>query len=102
MSAVRDTYMSDYGITPPVEKKIISCCKNAKGEDLHMLLDAAINVNPCIAKQLFFNLSTGVGYDRIGNIPMQRKDFQGYRRKAIDEYYRYLLLKYGSIEKIPR
>ena len=45
-----------------------------------------------IAPYLFLNLTTGLGYDRIGNIPMQRKDFQGYRRKTIETYNRYMIL----------
>lgn len=45
-----------------------------------------------IAPYLFLNLTTGLGYDRMGNIPMQRKDFQGYRRKTIETYNRYMML----------
>ena len=45
-----------------------------------------------IAPYLFLNLTTGLGYDRMGNIPMQRKDFQGYRRKTIETYNRYMIL----------
>lgn len=92
MSAVRDTYLSDYGITPEMQKKIEAYCKKAKDYDQQLILQAAQEVYPAIASYLFFNLTTGVGYDRMGNIPMQRKDFQGYRRKTIETYNRYMIL----------
>ena len=92
MSAVRDTYLKDYGITPEMSKKIEAYCKTAKDYDQQLLLQAAQEVYPAIAPYLFFNLTTGLGYDRMGNIPMQRKDFQGYRRKTIETYYRYMVL----------
>ena len=43
---------------------------------------------------LFFSLITGIGYDYISKrywIPIARKDFQGYRRKVLDEMYRWIL-----------
>ena len=92
MSAVRDTYLSDYGITPEMQRKIEAYCKKAKAYDQQLILQAAQEVYPAIAPYLFFNLTTGVGYDRMGNIPMQRKDFQGYRRKTIETYNRYMIL----------
>ena len=92
MSAVRDTYLKDYGLTPEMSKKIESYCKSAKDYDQQLILQAAQAVYPAIAPYLFFNLTTGVGYDRMGNIPMQRKDFQGYRRKTIETYNRYMIL----------
>jgi hypothetical protein len=39
--------------------------------------------------------STGLGYDSICKkeyIPMQRKDFQGYRRAVIEHYSRIMAL----------
>lgn len=92
MSAVRDTYLKDYGITPEMSKKIEAYCKTAKDYDQQLILHAAQEVYPAIAPHLFFSLTTGVGYDRMGNIPMQRKDFQGYRRKTIETYNRYMML----------
>ena len=92
MSAVRDTYLKDYGITLEMSKKIEASCNPAKDYDQQLLLQAAQEVYPAIAPYLFFSLTTGVGYDRMGNIPMQRKDFQGYRRKTIETYNRYMIL----------
>lgn len=90
--SVRDTYLKDYGINETDSKKIISFCRSAAGYDQVLILQAAQEVYPAIAPYLFLNLTTGLGYDRMGNIPMQRKDFQGYRRKTIETYYRYMML----------
>ena len=92
MGAVRNTYMRDYGITSEESKKIEKYCKKATGYDQQLILQAAQEVYPAIAPYLFYSLVTGDGYDRMGNIPMQRKDFQGYRRKTIETYNRYMIL----------
>lgn len=90
--SVRDTFLKDYGISLEAGKKIVDYCRKASGYDQQLILQAAQEVYPEIAPHLFFNLTTGLGYDRIGNIPMMRKDFQGYRRKTIEVYNRYMLL----------
>ena len=90
--SVRDTYLKDYGITDSDAKTIVSFCRSATGYDQQLILQAAQEVYPEIAPYLFLNLTTGLGYDRMGNIPMQRKDFQGYRRKTIETYNRYMIL----------
>lgn len=92
MGTARNTYMSDYGLSHQASKKIIEYCKIARGYDQQLILQAAQEVYPEIAPYLFLNLTTGLGYDRMGNIPMQRKDFQGYRRKTIEMYNRYMML----------
>lgn len=92
MGTARNTYMSDYGLSFDESKKIVDYCRTAAGYDQQLILQAAQEVYPEIAPYLFLNLTTGLGYDRMGNIPMQRKDFQGYRRKTIETYYRYMAL----------
>ena len=90
--STRDKYMKDYGISHEDGKKIVEYCRTATGYEQHLILQAAQEVYPEIAPYLFFSLTTGIGYDRMGNIPMQRKDFQGYRRKTIETYNRYMML----------
>lgn len=90
--STRDKYMKDYGISHEDGKKIVEYCRTATGYDQQLILQAAQEVYPEIAPYLFLNLTTGLGYDRMGNIPMQRKDFQGYRRKTIETYNRYMIL----------
>lgn len=90
--SVRDTYLKDYGLTQDQGKNIEQYCRKAEGYEQVLILQSAQEVYKEIASQLFFSLTTGRGYDRIGNIPMQRKDFQGYRRKTIETYYRIMLL----------
>lgn len=90
--SVRDTFLKDYGISIEDGKKIVDYCKNASGYDQQLILQAAQEVYPEIAPYLFLNLTTGLGYDRMGITIMQRKDFQGYRRKTIETYNRYMIL----------
>lgn len=92
MGTVRNTYMSDYGLSFEESKKIVAYCRTACWYDQQLILQAAQEVYPEIAPYLFLNLTTGLGYDRMGKIPMQRKDFQGYRRKTIETYNRYMIL----------
>ena len=92
MGTARNMSIKDYGITYEEGKKIEQYCKKARDYDQQLILQAAQEVYPEIAPYLFLNLTTGLGYDRMGNIPMQRKDFQGYRRKTIETYNRYMLL----------
>lgn len=93
----RDTYLKDYGITNDEAKMITAYCRTATGYEQQLILQAAQEVYPEIAPYLFLNLTTGLGYDRMGNIPMQRKDFQGYRRKTIETYNRYMMLNEKQI-----
>lgn len=92
MGSTRNKSMRDYGLDTDDTKKILSYCRSATGYDQQLILQAAQEVYPEIAPYLFLNLTTGLGYDRMGNIPMQRKDFQGYRRKTIETYNRYMIL----------
>ena len=92
MGTARNMSMHDYGLNADDTKKILAYCRSATGYDQQLILQAAQEVYPEIAPYLFLNLTTGLGYDRMGNIPMQRKDFQGYRRKTIETYNRYMIL----------
>lgn len=93
--SVREMYLSDYGITYEEGKKIIDYCRKATGYEQVLLLQSCQTVKPEIANYLFVNLTTGLGYDSICKkeyIPMQRKDFQGYRRAVIEHYSRIMAL----------
>ena len=84
---VRGRSMSDYGINHIEVDKLVKFCKEARGEDLVLLLRAAVFTNEDIAAELFTCLKLGIGYDVMYKknwIPMQRKDFQGYRRKTLE------------------
>lgn len=86
MAAVRNTYMSDYGISESEVNDLLGFCRSADKGQQAMILNAAQTANLSIAIPIFINLTSGIGYDRISmwyEIPMQRKDFQGYRRKAL-------------------
>lgn len=63
--SVRETYLSDYGITHEQGKKIIDYCRKATGYEQVLLLQSCQNVKQEIANFLFINLTTGLGYDNI-------------------------------------
>ena len=99
--SIRSTLLKDYWISKELGDKIVAYCKNAHDYDQDLILQAAQKTCPEIASALFANLTLGIGSDRISQvqyIPMQRKDFQGYRRKTIDEFYRLLLLHGKEIQ----
>ena len=79
--------MSDYGINHIEVDKLVKFCKEARGEDLVLL---------------FTCLKLGIGYEVIYKkhwIPMQRKDFQGYRRKTLETVERLLLMRDIEMEE---
>ena len=93
MAAIRDTYMSDYGISADETQRLISFCRNADEKEKDIIRRISESVYPAIGKQLFWNLTTGIGYDNLSKIEpirMQRKDFQGYRRKTLKELYDFM------------
>ena len=63
--------------------------------DQRLILEACQCSNNDLANVLFASLVLDIGYDYISKrywIPIARKDFQGYRRKAIYMYYDLLRL----------
>ena len=93
---VRETYMKDYLITDRRKEKLRRFCQNAKGEDLVMILQAAIQSNPSLASELFISLTKKLGYDKISActfVPVIKTDYQAYLRKALKILDDMLLLK---------
>ena len=93
--AVRDTYMKDYGISKQRREELENFCKNATGQKQELVLRMAQDSYSPIAAQLFASLTVGVGYDRQAKcqwLPMQRKDFQGYRRKTLKLIHDFLIM----------
>lgn len=75
---------------------------NDAKERLVLLLRAAVLTNEDIAAELFTCLKLGIGYDVMYKknwIPMQRKDFQGYRRKTLETVERLLLMRDIEMEE---
>lgn len=86
MSTVRDAYLSDYDISEQEARKLLKFCRTADKGQQALILNAAQIANDSISIPILVNLTSGIGYDRLSmwyEIPMQRKDFQGYRRKAL-------------------
>lgn len=93
MAAIRDTYLKDYGVSKEEYSKLIKFCRNATDKEKKIILEIAKSVYPSISIPLYKNLTTGIGYDRLSKdepIQMQRKDFQGYRRKCLKMIHDFL------------
>ena len=93
MAAIRDTYLKDYGISKEQYSDLIKFCRNATAKEKKNILEITKSVYPSISIPLYKNLTTGLGYDRLSKeepIRMQRKDFQGYRRKCLKMIYDFL------------
>mgnify|MGYP005780956181 FL=1 len=93
MAAIRNTYLKDYGISGEEYSKLIKFCRNATDEEKTIILQVANEVYSSISIPLYKNLTTGLGYDRLSKeepIRMQRKDFQGYRRKCLKMIHDFL------------
>lgn len=85
--------MRDYGISNEENLKLIEFCRNATDQEKRVILEITKKIYPGISLQLYKNLTTGIGYDRLSKetpIRMQRKDFQGYRRRCLKEIYDFL------------
>ena len=91
--STRDTYLKDYGLTYEDGRRIVAYCRKARDYDQRLILQAAQEVYPEIAPYLFLNLTTGLGYDRMGNIQRRGKDFQGKKGKTKKTNTRTLILK---------
>lgn len=93
MARVRNTYMKDYGISSEENRRLIEFCRNATAEEKNMILEITRDVYPSISYQLYENLTTGIGYDRLSKrepIRIPRNDFQGYRRKCLKMIYDFI------------
>ena len=88
----RDKFMKDYGISEKERETVISFCRNSNEADKQIIKWACHRANPDIEKELYNSLTEGIGYDGLSAkkyIPIGRKDFYGYQRKALyflDEY----------------
>lgn len=98
MAGVRDKYLRGphkdiYYISEEDEKKTLKWFNMARDYDQKLILEACQESNSDLANVLFASLTLDVGYDYLSKrywIPIARKDFQGYRRKAIYMYYELL------------
>lgn len=55
--SIRETYMSDYGLSSSDTDKIVKFCRSATGHDQEVILQAAQAVYPEIAPYLFLSAS---------------------------------------------
>ena len=82
----RDKSRKDYGLSAGHWDFLRDYCRSFGGEGKKLLQAACFRSNPELQRELYQSLSEGLGYDRLSAreyIPIGRKDFYGYRRKAL-------------------
>lgn len=81
----------DYGISPDLQKRLISKCKNLDQQDRLHLFQSTISAAPGLEIPIYESLITGVGYRTMlsmgRQIPAKEDDFYAYRRKTLATFY---------------
>lgn len=92
----RKKKLSDYGVFPEDEKKILAMCRMADKQERQELMQICIASAPCgIEVYLYWSMTLNMSYDEISKkeyIAATRDDFYGYRRKAMAKFYDWLRL----------
>lgn len=90
----REAKLSDYGVFPEDEKKLLRRCRESTREERQTLLGFCIKSAPeGLEVPVYESLVTGRSYDEIHKrdyIPAKKDDFYGYRRKAMGLFYDFL------------
>lgn len=83
----RDAKYEDYGISKERAKAVLEFCRNTTNEyERKMIYESVKYACPDIREQLYESLVSGKSYEKIqckNYIPIGKKDFYGYRRKAM-------------------
>lgn len=62
----------------PVETEAIRNIMNQR--DCEIIEQAAIEASPQLYPYILMNVTKGIAYEYLGNVPICKKDFYGYRR----------------------
>ena len=93
----RDMSLSDHGVFPEDEKRLLNRCRDATSDERHDLLHACIDAAPDgLEIYVYQSLVTGKSYDaifRTDYIPAKKDDFYAYRRKAMAVFYNLLRME---------
>lgn len=86
----REKGYADYDFLPGEEREIKERCRKTDFKTYTMVHLATHKANPAIAEALAFSLIYGLSFEKIDNIhaiPYAKREFYGYRRKAL-AYFR--------------
>ena len=92
---IRDTTWKDYGMSKRERKVVEKFCTNPSAYDLMLIKTTIDFTNKSIATELYNSIVRKQSYAKQSMrnyIPIGEKDFYGYRRKAIYEIHRRMLM----------
>lgn len=92
---LREKKLTDHGVWPEDEERIKEYCLHVSGEERELLRQSCERAAPGLERQIFDSLvKRRNGYDaqmKTGYIPATKADFYAYQRKALGEFYRWLM-----------
>lgn len=80
----RNKKLSDYGVSKERAKQLLKYCREC--DETFLIRRAAEQENSSISDSLFQSVTKGLSYERLMGkeyIPIEKKDFYGYRRKML-------------------
>lgn len=92
----RDKLFKHYGFSDQDKEELKLFCRSSNAENKKIVRFACFRSNPEIEEMLYISLTSGKGYDALSAkkyIPIGKKDFYGYQRKALSFVYDYLRLR---------
>lgn len=91
----RATWFSDYGFEVGEAQALKEYCQRADFSENVLLLECAIQVNPCIGNALYYSITSGVLWDKLSrcnDFHYGKSDFCGYQRRTLALFRDKLLL----------
>ena len=91
---VRETKLTDYGFALEEERRLRKFCRQLDSADETLLLECCMEVNASISKDLYYTITSGLSFDKLGyikNISIPRTDFYGYQRKVLSTFRKALI-----------
>lgn len=92
---IRDMTWKDYGMSKRERKIVEKFCADPSAYDLMVIKTSIDSTNKSMATELYNSIVKKQSYAKQSMrnyIPIGEKDFYGYRRKAIHEIYRRMLI----------
>lgn len=90
MPRTRDKKLADYFMSKEDEQAVMLYLKSSDAEKDFIIRQACRSANPEIENYLYLALAKKMSFEKISqteHVPLDEKDFYGYRRKAIYNIY---------------
>lgn len=94
---------SDYGFEEGEAQALKEYCRRADFSENVLMLECAIQVNPCIGNTLYYSITSGVSWEKLScckDFHYGKSDFYGYQRRTLALFRdKLLLLRHGEARK---